>query len=66
MCIEHILNLVWHGVKKHRRIKAEGWREEEVNPMHEARGPRRRQISGVDRLESDQKLNDQTDDMFRG
>jgi hypothetical protein len=38
------------GLKKHRMIKAGGWCEEEVNPMHEARDPRRHLISGVDRL----------------
>jgi hypothetical protein len=39
------------GLKKHRRIKAGGWCEEEaVNLMHEATGPRRRPISGADRL----------------
>jgi hypothetical protein len=37
-------------LKKHRRIKAGGWCEEEVNLMHEARGTRRHLISGADRL----------------
>jgi hypothetical protein len=37
-------------LKKHQRIKGGGWCEEEVNPMHEARDPRRRLISGANRL----------------
>jgi hypothetical protein len=38
-------------LKKHRRIKAGGrCEEEEVNPMHETRGPLRRLVGGADRL----------------
>jgi hypothetical protein len=48
-----ITSSTWYdiGLKKHRMIKAGGWcEEEEVNLMHEARGPQRRLISGADRL----------------
>jgi hypothetical protein len=51
MCIKHITNLVWHQVKEALEDQSQGWCvEEEMNPMHEARGPRRRLISGADRL----------------
>jgi hypothetical protein len=54
MCIEHIINLVWHQVEEVLEDQSRGgggWCvEEEVDPMHEARGPRRRLISGTDRL----------------
>jgi hypothetical protein len=51
MCIKHIINLVWHQIEEASEDQTRGWCEdEEVNPMHEARGPRRRLISGVDRL----------------
>jgi hypothetical protein len=51
MCIEHIINLVWHRVEEASEDQCQGsCEEEEVNPMYEARGPRRCLISGADRL----------------
>jgi hypothetical protein len=51
MCIKHIINLVWHQIEEASEDQSRGWCEdEEVKPMHEARGPRRHLISGVDRL----------------
>jgi hypothetical protein len=52
MCIEHIIKLVWHRVEEASEDQSRGGGgvEEKVNPMHEARGSRRRLISGADRL----------------
>jgi hypothetical protein len=50
MYIEHIINLVWHQVEEASKDQSWGWCEEEVNLMHEARNPRRRLLSDVDRL----------------
>jgi hypothetical protein len=51
MCIEHIINLMWHQVEEASEDQNRGGGgEEEVNPIHEARGPQRRMISGADRL----------------
>jgi hypothetical protein len=51
MCIEHIINLVWHRIEEASEDQSQGWFEEEkVNPMHKARGPQRRLISDADHL----------------
>jgi hypothetical protein len=50
MCIEHIINLVWHWVEGASKDQRQGGEEEEVNPMYEARGPQRQPISGASRL----------------
>jgi hypothetical protein len=51
MCIKHIINLVWHRVEEASEDQSwGGCEEEEVNPMHEVRGPWRHLISGADCL----------------
>jgi hypothetical protein len=51
MCIEHIINPVWHWVEEASKDQSQGWCEEEEEiSMHEARGPQRRLISGADCL----------------
>jgi hypothetical protein len=51
MCIEHIINLVWHRVEEASEDQSHGWcEEEEENPIHDARGPQMRPISGADCL----------------